>query len=78
MTRPISEDDAADYRRQDAEERERNRLIRMGQRGGPDAAEGCEKCGGTGRIPWWKHPNPPAVSFDTLSCPRCLGTGVQP
>lgn len=85
--RPISEDDAADYRQQDAEDRERHRLERMGQRRGPDAPEPCEDCGGEGTVLQ-------AVSMDMaidagdrdlcgervrVPCPgRCLGTGVQP
>ena len=76
MVRPISEDDQADYRQQDAEERERNRLFRLGQRGGPDAAEPCGHCWGKGRCAVLaqagKHP---AVYNE---CSRCLGTGVQP
>ncbi len=71
----ISEDDAADYRQQELEERERNRLIRMGQRGGPDAAEACDAEGCVdGRITNEADGAPRITS----ECPRCLGTGVQP
>ena len=70
MVRPISEDDAADYKQQDAEERERNRLYRMGQRGGPDAAEECEDCDGARMVN--------STDPQSSECRRCLGTGVQP
>ena len=71
--RPISEDDVADYRQQDAEERERARLERRGMMGGPEAPEPCERCDGEGRVEpqfWTSQPY--------IECPRCLGTGVQP
>lgn len=44
----ISEDDAAEYRREDAYEREQAR--RSLPSSGPDAAEECELCEGTGSI----------------------------
>ena len=83
----ISEDDQADYRLSDAEERERNRLFRLGQRGGPDAAEPCERCDGKGELPMFVTRDMAIDAGDiemqgqeiaTAACHTCLGTGVQP
>lgn len=70
LGRYVSEDEMEDYRQQDAEDRMRARLEEMGRRGGPDAPEPCEDCGGTGCR------NDQCRGED--ECPRCLGTGVQP
>ena len=71
----MSEDDVADYRQQDAEERERSRLISMGQRRGPDAPEACERCV-KGML--WTGDGKKSNPYRKIECPRCLGTGVQP
>lgn len=75
--RPISEDDAAEYRHEELMDRERHRLSRMGQRVRPAAPEECAKCKGTGFAPLIDHD---AKTWRTVpvECPRCLGTGVQP
>ncbi len=74
--RPISEDEAADYRQQTLEDRARARLERMGRRGGPDAPDPCEKCNGEGSF--WQKEEGGSLSGSRTLCSRCLGTGVQP
>lgn len=79
MVKRISEDDAEDYRLQDAEERYRVRLERRAMLGGPDAPEPCEECGGKGHV---ICSDCAAEGMDAIDCfkqcPRCLGVGIQP
>ena len=70
----LSEDDEADYRQQNAEEAERSRLERIALLRGPDAAEPCEACEGSGGS---DHETANGEAY-WIECGRCLGTGVQP
>ena len=72
--RPISEEDQADYRQQEGEERWRARLERLAMMRGPDAPDPCEECDGKGQVQIKTEDD----DYDSDGCPRCLGTGVQP
>lgn len=91
--RRVSEDEEADYRQQEGEERWRAHLERRAMMGGPDAPDPCERCGGEGKVKGQEmravtrdmaiDAGDPALEGSPIfqvveeECPRCLGTGVQ-